>query len=306
MQFVPILIVGGGIAGISCAIELVGNAAEHLLLESNSELGGQLLIVQNRIRNFGGLFFESGLALQKQLADSARHESINFRAGVEVLSFDLSHKTVETTLGSYRADVLILATGARLRPLQAEFDPGLESQVIHLIETRENELNGKNVVIVGGGDYALMTALDLADKCSHVVVLHRREDFTARADLVRAAISHAKIVFKTSSQVIAVRGKGKPEYLEVLDAKTGETSVLAADALVIKIGCAPNTEQFVGQLNLTSGGYIDVDENLQTAIPGVFAIGDITHFRYLRLAAALGQGSAVAHSALRHLERRIT
>src|SRR5271168_5144725 len=213
MQFVPILIIGGGIAGISCAIELVGNAAEHLLLEAKSELGGQLVIIQNKIRNFGGLFFESGLALQKQLADSARNESISFRAGVEVSSFDLSHKTVETTLGSYRADVLILATGARLRPLQAEFDAGLESQVIYLVERRENECKGKNVIIVGGGDYALMTALDLAHKCPKVVVLHRREDFRARADLVRAASCHAKIVLKTNTQVIAVRGKGKPEYL---------------------------------------------------------------------------------------------
>jgi thioredoxin reductase (NADPH) len=304
IQSFPAIIIGGGIGGISCAIELQYNAIEHLLLDDQDRLGGQLPLIKTKIRNLGGLYFIDGPTLQGQINEYVQAQGIRFKANTRVRSCDLYEKTVETDTGLYRGDSLVIATGARVRLLEVECDPGLEEQIVYFTEKREADFAQQNVLLIGGGDYASITALDLSKHGANVTLLHRRDKFTARPDLLSLVESTPNIKTITNKQVIAVRGDHNIRSVEIVDAITGEKTDLAADAIVVKMGCAPNSEIFSGQLPLTEDGYIEVNANLETAIPGIFAIGDVTAFRHLRLSTALGQGAAAALSALRYLRQR--
>jgi len=302
-QSFPTIIIGGGLAGISCAIELKHNGLDHLLLDERDKLGGQLSLIRTKIRNLGGLYFTDGASLQRQANENVLAHGIRFKSNARVLACDLYEKTVETEAGLYRADSLVLATGARLRLLEADYDPGLKEQVVYFTERREADFAGRNVLLIGGGDYALVTTLDLSKAGADVTLLNRGNRLRARPDLLDLTKTRPNVRILTNKRVVAVRGDRMIQSVEIEDAVGGERTKLAADAIVAKIGCAPNSELFAGQLALTEDAYIPVDANLETTIPGIFAIGDLNAFKYMRLATALGQGAAAALSVMHYLEK---
>jgi thioredoxin reductase (NADPH) len=300
-QSIPAIIIGGGIGGVSCAIELQYNGLDHLLLDDQSELGGQLPLIKTKIRNLGGLFFTDGASLQRQAIEYIQAQGIRFKANARVRACDLYEKSVETDAGVYRADSLVIATGARLRLLEADYDPGLEEKIVYFTERQEADFAGKHVVLVGGGDYGSITALDLAKAGANVTLIHRSSQFTGRSDLLELVKQQANIELVANKKLLAVRGDNRIQSIEIEDTITGKKANLATDAIVAKIGCVPNSELFSKQLPLTEDGYIQVDARLETAIPGVFAIGDVTAFRYLRISTALGQGAAAAMGVMSYL-----
>jgi thioredoxin reductase (NADPH) len=301
IEFFPAIIIGGGVAGTSCAVEMCYNAVEHLLLHDQAEPGGQLDLIKTKIRNLGGLYFSDGPSLKKKLTRYARATGIKLCTSASVQKCDLVERSLQTENASYRFDALVIATGARLRLLDCECDAGLREKIIYFTERREKEFVEKAVIVNGGGDYAVSTAVTLARKGAKVTLLYRRSQFGARPDIVESARRETNVRIMTNTKIAAVRGTGKIELVELEDTTDGKRVELPTDAVVVKQGCAPNSELFSGQLPLTDGGYITVDANLETAVAGVFAVGDVTAFRYLRLATALGQGSAAAHSVMRFL-----
>jgi thioredoxin reductase (NADPH) len=160
------------------------------------------------------------------------------------------------------------------------------------------------VVVVGGGDSATLDALALAPIASSVLLAHRSERLTARDDIVAALRSEPRIQGLPGFEVESVHGHERLEEVVLIHIATRERRTVPAGGLVVKISRDPCTDVFRGQIDLDRRGFIVASDELATSCPGVFAAGDVVSGAYWRVANALGHGSLVSRTILRHLEGR--
>jgi thioredoxin reductase (NADPH) len=163
---------------------------------------------------------------------------------------------------------------------------------------------GKRVAVVGGGDSAMEEALFLTKFATEVVVIHRRKQLRASKIMQDRAMRNPKISFRWDSVVTEVLGDGSLERLRLEDVTTGHQSELLVAGLFVAIGHAPNTDLFVGQLDLDSAGYLLTGDDTRTSKDGVFACGDVQDHTYRQAVTAAGSGCMAAIDVERWLEAR--
>ena len=299
-----VVVVGGGCAGVTCALECFDIQLDTLLVESSAALGGQLPEVLHSIRNLPAGTFPSGLDLQRALQASAAILGNRARLSATVVSVDLDGGRI--VLGdrhvSYRA--LVITAGTRLRQLAAAPDRAFGGDVTYQLEEDPGHFTGSVAAVIGGGDSGVLDALALAADGATVTLIHRSSSLTARDDLVADLRANSRIVDLPGWDLDATHGTDRLESIDVVQPETGERRTLPINRVVVKVGREPNTAFLAGQLELDSSGAITVDGNLQTSRAGVFAAGDIVSGAYPRVAAAIGQGSLAARSALRYVQAR--
>ena len=299
-----VVVVGGGPAGVSCALECFDIKLDVVLLEGSDAVGGQLPEIPHTVRNVAVGRFESGPRLQEAMEGTAQALGDRARLGHEVTEIDLAGLTVEAAGTRFPARALVIATGAARRELPAAPDGAFGGDVSYLIESRPGWFAGRDVAVAGGGDSAALDALELADTGSSVFLVHRSDRLTARPDIVDRLRREARITELPGWEVEAVHGGERVEGVTLARTSTGERRRLAVGGVVVKIGRAPRTEIVRGQLDLDDNGAVMVDEQLRTSRRGVFAAGDVTAGAYWRVATALGHGSLAARSVLRHLREQ--
>ena len=162
---------------------------------------------------------------------------------------------------------------------------------------------GQDIAVVGGGDSALEEASFLTRFADKVTLVHRRKELRGSKIMQDRAFANPKIDFRWNSVVEHVIGDGRVEGLELRDIETGNADVLHVNGLFVAIGHDPNTQLFVGQLELDENGYIVTKApSTQTSLPGVFAAGDVQDHVYRQAITAAGTGCAAALDAERYLE----
>ncbi len=292
-----VIIIGGGMAGISCALELHDSKVDYLVIDDRKNIGGQLADVQCTIRNFAG-FVQNGAELRAEVEGLCQRLHIEVLSETNIDRVDLTLKKVFSTSNIFTAKALFLATGYRVRRLVLPESTEFESRYIYDCESNEQLLVGKCVAVVGGGDNALMDALWLAERCPQVLIVNRTNRFKARPDVIRDVQANPRITVLQNSEIMSVSGSGKSiQSIAVKNNQTGACSKQECEFLVVKIGYAPNTELYASQLDLDNG-HIKVDARGATDVAGVFAGGDIVAPAYPRLARAAGQG-VIAAGAIR-------
>lgn len=297
-----VIILGGGIAGVSCALELHDSKVDYLVVDDRKRIGGQLPDIECTIRNFAGCFYQNGSEMRDKLEALCEQLSINIAGDRQIQSINLIEK--ELTAGSihYTARALFLATGARVRRLEVPGCDKFESSIMYDCEKNERELEGKHVAVVGGGDNALMDSLWLAQRCPQVLLVNRSSQFRARPDVVRDVLANPRINVLADSEVKSIAGEnGSLQSIDVLNSKTKNADTYHVERLIVKVGYAPNTELFASQLKLESG-FIKIDASCATEVAGVYAGGDIAAPPYLRLARAAGHGTIAAGAIRSYLE----
>lgn len=288
------IIVGGGPAGISCALECHESALDVVVLEREERAGGQIPSIPSPIFNYVAGHFENGEAARKELENVANlFLGERLLTNCNVQSLDLSRKEVVTNKGIFRGKTIFLATGYRLRRWDFPVPELLAKDVLYRSGIVREELQGKPVAIIGGGDSAVFTALDLADHGCPVTVLARSEKFKARPDIVARMYQHDGIEVHTGTSVKSLSGGKKLERILAENSK-GDIYV-PCEKLIAKLGYLPNTELFAQQVD-SSQGHIKVDERFATSAEGVFAGGDIVTPGYDRIAFAAGSGMMAARS----------
>jgi thioredoxin reductase (NADPH) len=158
-------------------------------------------------------------------------------------------------------------------------------------------------VVVGGGDTAMEYALFLSNLVSRVLVIHRRDKLRASKVLAERALSNPKIEFIWDSVVTDIVGEKKVEAVKVRNIKTGEERLIPTQSVFIAIGHKPNTEIFVGQLELDEEGYVKVYDGVKTGVEGVFAAGDVHDKKYRQAITAAAFGCMAAMEAIWFIER---
>jgi thioredoxin reductase (NADPH) len=297
-----VVVIGGGPAGVSAALECFDINLDTIVLEGRPMLGGQLGEIPNTVRNVAAGRFEDGPALQAGLQQSTEILGDRVLVGHDVTDADLRAGWVKSGSGRFHARALLIATGSVPQVLLAAPDGAFGGDVTYHVESRPDHFSGRDVVVVGGGDSATLDALELAVTASSVKLVHRSEALTARPDIVEQVREDPRIEDLPGWEVESASGTERLEEVVLVHPSTSERRKVAAGGLIVKISRVPCTAVFRGQLELDRREAIVVDRTLQTSQSGVFAAGDVVAGAYWRVATAFGQGVLAARSILRHLE----
>ncbi|HEX3291051.1 MAG TPA: thioredoxin-disulfide reductase [Gaiella sp.] len=302
-----LIVIGGGPAGYTAALYAARANLEPLVIEGFN-WGGQLMITSD-VENYPG--YADGVMGPAMMQDF-RRQAERFGASFvtdDVTRVDLSERPFRVWVGDdeYRADSVIVATGASARQLGLPSEELLQGRGVSYCATCDAAFfRDKVVVVVGGGDSAMEEALFISRFASKVVVVHRREEFRASPIMVDRARANEKIEFVLNKVVEEVLGDGKVTGIRLADTVTGEESVLDTDGVFVAIGHDPNTALFLDQLDHEpdTGYLVTRGKSTETNIPGVFAAGDVQDHTYRQAVTAAGSGCAAALDAERWLSEQ--
>lgn len=293
-----IIIIGGGPAGISAGIYAVSRGKKTLILEK-AQIGGIIGKVSTVTHYSAIIENESGMTFADRLKRQALHAGVEIRyenVVNTVLTGDI--KSVLTENGSYQARKLILANGSTPRKLGIPGEDALAGKGMGLNAARDGAVYaGKNMYVIGGADGAVKEALYLSQFAKTVTILHFEEQLGCIAEFKDKIQKSSNITLRLSSRLQAVRGREQVEALEIADEKTGSLELLTDPGcgIFVYAGTVPNTDIYT-ELSLENG-YIPVNEKMETAIPGVYAAGDIRVKQVRQVATAVSDGAVAAINA---------
>ena len=301
------LIIGSGPAGYTAAVYAARAMLQPVLI-AGLQPGGQLTITTD-VENYPGFADPiQGPWLMDQMKAQAEHVGAEF-VGDIVETVDLSKRPFHVKCDSgdeYIAETLIISTGAQAKWLGLDSEMKFQGFGVSACATCDGFFyRGKEVLVVGGGNTAVEEALFLTNFASKVTVVHRKGEFRAEKILVNRLESNPKIEVIWDSAIDEVLGTTEPMGItgaRLKNVKTGETREVSADGVFIAIGHEPSSQLFKGQLEMNAGGYLKVKAGtVSTAIPGVYAAGDVTDDVYRQAVTAAGMGCMAALEAVRFL-----
>jgi thioredoxin reductase (NADPH) len=299
-----VVVLGSGPAGFTAALYAARANLRPLVLKG-LEAGGQLMLTTD-VENYPG--FPDGV-MGPELMEAMEKQAVRFDAEIiaqSVTRVDLSERPFGVWAGDHRwgAKTLIVATGASAKWLGVPGEERLRGRGVSACATCDGFFfRDRELVVVGGGDTAMEEATFLTKFASKVTIVHRRGEFRASKIMQERALANPKIDVIWDTVVDEVVGDGAVTGVKLRNVKDGTVSDFAAGGVFMAIGHTPNTSLFVGQLDLTDGGYIIIDEpSTATSVRGVFAAGDVTDRLYRQAVTAAGQGCKAAMDAERLLE----
>jgi len=288
-----VAIIGGGAAGISSALWCDDLELSAIILEAESEFGGQLLWTFNEIKNYLGIEVKNGRELRDIFVKQIENRKFQRKLNAEVSEIDTVSKTIYLKNGEIiTSKAIIIASGVRRRKLNVEGEIKFQNKGIIRSGKRDSETaEGKNVLIIGGGDAAFENALILAEKAASVTVAYRGNRFRARNEFVEKAENNPKIKILTDTIIKKILGKEQVEKAETENLKTKEKSLLQIEIVLIRIGVEPNVDFIKGKINLDKNGYIKINENCETSEENIFAVGDAANPFAPTISSAVGMGA---------------
>ncbi|MEH7529093.1 NAD(P)/FAD-dependent oxidoreductase [Priestia megaterium] len=299
MQHVDVLIIGGGPAGISAAVWCKRLGVDCLLLEEQAQLGGQLFTIYNEIIDYPGIQAENGIEMQRKMVQHFIDMGCLYEVNTKVISIDERSKTVKVKQQETEKEIsytyLILATGSSQRKLGV---PGEQQMIdrgeVYSASADGERLKGKRVALIGGGDRAFEGAHLLASQAKQVYLIHRSTHFKAREQYVEKVLSDPGVKVMTDTEVTAIHGKHHVTSID-LKSKNSECKNLSVDAVLIRLGIAPNVELIKEKVTTTQSGLIVINEVHQSSDPSIYAIGDAcTTPLFSSISSSAGQGAIVA------------
>lgn len=289
-----LIILGGGVAGLSAAIYASRARLDAVVLEKGFP-GGQALETFE-IENYPGVPNTDGATLSMAIAEQAK------ALGADIRTADVTDWrqveggfAVTTTDGEYTARALLIATGATHRPLGVEGEDRLRGKGVSYCATCDGRFfRGKRVAVIGGGNTAAEETLYLARLCEEVVLIHRRDSLRASRSLQERVLATDNITVRWNTSVAAIEGEKRVESLRLTTPEGEDT--LAIDGVFVAVGILPNNALF-STLPQDKGGFLLANEDGETDIPGIFVAGDIRSKRCRQLITAAADGAAAATAA---------
>ena len=292
-----VVIIGGGPGGLSAATWCVELGLSALIVESSSELGGQLLWIHNRIENHLGGIFPNGRSMRDSLLDQLAERKFVVALGAEVTFIDRSEQCIFLGTGQrvgYR--YLILATGLSRRTLGLEGESELLGRgVLESGAGQRETVKGRTVAVIGGGDAAVENALILSRFAKKVYLIHRRDFFRARDEMTSSLNGRSNVEIMLNTRLESINGDESVVSITVSD-ENGSAREIPVDHLLVRIGFAPNSSLVKGLVAMDEDGYVIVDSGFATDDPLIHAIGDVACPVSPTISAAIGAGSVAAKS----------
>ena len=304
-KYYDLVIVGGGPAGLTVGIYAAREGISSLIIE-RSGLGGQAGITQE-IENYPGLPEAiSGADLANRLRSQAERFGVEtlVAQGVTSLAEEGMHRVVVVQTGEeYCGSSVILATGSTYRRLDVPGEEDFIGAGVHFCATCDGPFyKGRDLVVVGGGNSGFQEGLFLTKFASRVTILERGKEPRASRALQEKVAQRSDMRVLTETTVKEFRGDAKLSSIITENLATGATTEMNPGAVFVFIGLTPNTEFLKGAIELDANGFIVTRSNLETSMPGVFAVGDCRVGSTKQVASAVGEGATGALMAREYLE----
>jgi len=301
MNDYDVTIIGGGPAGLTAGLYAARAGLKSLLVEQGT-FGGQIVNAR-LVENYPG--FPEGIS-GPELGEFMRRQATKY--GLETLTTEVTgvrtgnaHE-VSTSEGNIQTAAIIIAAGAEYRKLGVAGEERLSGHGVSYCATCDGFFfRDREVAVVGGGDTAITDALELAQHCSKVYIIHRRDQLRATKAMQEKAFSQPKIELVWNMVVHEIAGDRMVRNVRLRNVKTGQSSDLEVDGIFVAVGLKPNSQAFSQLVPLDEAGFIVTDELMRTSAPGIFAAGDIRHNSFRQVITAAGDGAAAASSAFKFL-----
>lgn len=300
------LIIGGGPAGLNAALYAKRRGLSVAILTMRK--GGQLLDT-NIVENYLGIREISGENLVEEFLQHVESLEVPIRDEAEVVAYTFEDGVHQLKLSSgevYKARTVLISTGSNPRHLEVPGEDTYSGKGVAYCAICDAPLfKDKDVIIAGGGNSAVDSALDLAKVARSVTLVHRSQ---LRADkiLVDKLYQDPKIKVYLETQILEIFGEDVMKGIRVKDKSAGEELELHADGIFIEIGHLPNLGPFKDILTLNDKGEILVDEKNRTSVSGIYAAGDVTNIPYKQIIIAASDGAKAALAANEYLNQMET
>ena len=284
-----VLIIGGGPAGITAAIYCARSNLKVALIDKGLIGGNPLNYLE--IQNYPGLPGTTENLIDKFLEHLDLYKNIERFEFEEIEEINLKEKIVKTTNYDFKSKKIIIATGSKPRMLGVPGEAKFIGKGVHYCAICDGPLyKGKNVAVIGGGNSACEEALGLAKICTYVHIIEFTDKLNAEKTTVDKVYNTNNIAVSLSTKVEEIIGEDRVTGIIV---KIGnENTKLDFDGVFPYIGMSPNLP--AGDVPELENGYIKVNENMETSIPDVYAIGDITSKKYRQVITAMSDGAIAA------------
>lgn len=298
-----VIIIGAGPAGMTAAVYTSRANMSTLMLEKGIP-GGQMANTED-VENFPGFEHILGPELSTKMFDHSRKFGAEYAYG-DVKSVEDGDPYKKVVLGKkeYLAKSVIVATGSSYRKIGIPGEERLSGRGVSWCAVCDGAFfKGKELVVIGGGDSAVEEANYLTRFATKVTVIHRRDQLRAQKILQQRAFDNEKINFIWNHTVEEVLGEDKVSGVRIKSTEKNEEQDFACEGVFIYVGMDPISQAVTGLGILNESGYVvSNDADMSTAVPGIFAAGDVREKTLRQIVTATGDGSQAALSAQHYVE----
>ena len=293
------VIIGSGVAGMTAAIYLKRARKDICILE-NGVPGGQITLASS-VENYPGFSSITGSDLALNIYNQVLNLGVTYKyTKANQVKVEDDFITVITDKEEIKCKNLIIATGRAPRKLEVTLEDRLVGSGISFCATCDSSLyKDKKVAVVGGGTAALEEAIYLSKICNNVTLIHRRDTFSATDALVNDVKNTKNITILTNRTVKEFKVNDNKLSGIVLEDKQNNQEEITVDGCFEYIGQVPNTKIFENLDILDDKGYVNVDKNYQTKIPGIYAVGDCVKKDLYQVVTACSEGAIAANNIIK-------
>ncbi len=304
MERWDLIIVGAGPAGLTAGLYGARSGLKTLVLDE--KMPGGAVADAPLVENYPGFGAISGSELADKMAEHCKKAGANINELERVVELDLKgeKKSVKTTRAVYTASAVIIASGSHHRTLGVPGEAEFRGRGVSYCTLCDGTLfKGRNVLVVGGGNSAVVSARYLANVASSVKLAHRRDQLRAEQALVEDLIAQG-VEIMWNTELKEVKGDTRVKGVVLVNNRTGETKEISVDGVFVQVGEAPNSQiaEEAG-IEVDKAGYIVVDSRQRTNISGVYAAGDVTNGTVKQIGTAVGQAIIAASEAFGYIKR---
>jgi thioredoxin reductase (NADPH) len=306
-EIYDVIIIGAGPGGLAAGLYAARARMKTLILEKE-KAGGQI-VTTDEVANYpGSVENASGPSLIARMVEQADEFGAERKLDtIKEVELNGEIKVLKGEKGEYKAKSIIIATGARPRPIGCPGEKELTGRGVSYCATCDAAFfEDMEVYVVGGGDSAVEEAIYLTKFARKVTIVHRRDELRAAKSIQEKAFKNEKIDFLWNSTITELKGDGILGSMVVKNTVTGEETEIHADeddgtfGVFVFVGYTPETKLFEGLITM-EGGYIRTDDDMKTNIPGVFAAGDCRVKSLRQVVTATADGAIAAVQAEKYI-----
>ncbi|MEN2380623.1 thioredoxin-disulfide reductase [Lactobacillus helveticus] len=302
MKEYDLVVIGAGPGGMTAAM-YGARANLKVAMIDRGVYGGQMNNTAE-VENYPGFPSIMGPDLGEKMYKSATEQGVEFVYGdVQKIELDGQKRIVKMDPEDITAKAVIIATGSTNRKLGIPGEEEYSGRGVSYCAVCDGAFfKDENVAVVGGGDSAISEGLYLANLAKDVDVIHRRDQLRAEKVLQTRAFKNPKMEFTWDSVPVEIVGdENKVTGVKVHNKKTDEDKVIDASGVFIYIGNVPNSEPFK-ELKITDDqGWIITNDQMETTVPGIYAVGDVRQKKLRQIVTAVGEGGIAGQNAFEYI-----
>ncbi|HIH32320.1 TPA: FAD-dependent oxidoreductase [Candidatus Woesearchaeota archaeon] len=293
-----LIIVGGGLAGITAAIYAARKDMNFIII--SPEFGGEIANTPT-VENWPGIKSINGIELAENYVEHMKSLNVKIVENfvTEVKKQD-DNFIVNTYEGTYESKTIIWATGSRYRELKVPGEEQFKGRGVTYCSTCDGPLyKNKMVAVVGAGNNGLTSAIYMANIAKKVYLLNKNPQLKGDPILAEKLLNNPKVEIMNNTRVKEIKGDKKVTSLITMDDKE-----IVVDGVIINVGYVPITDPIKDIVELDSSGYVAVDNKNMTKVPGFFATGDVVNNPYKQLVISASDGCKAALGVFDYLSMK--